>query len=63
MPQVNKFMFRGYDLRGVVNEDLTPEIVEHLGRAHGTMLKRAGLTQALVDVIAVPPAKSFAALA
>ncbi len=41
-------MFRGYDLRGVVNEDLTPEIVEHLGRAHGTMLKRAGLTQALI---------------
>jgi len=48
MPQVNKFMFRGYDLRGVVGEDLNPEIVEHLGRAHGTMLKRAGMTKALI---------------
>jgi len=48
MPQVNKFMFRGYDLRGVVDEDLNPEIVEHLGRAHGTMLKRTGITKALI---------------
>ncbi|KKR07881.1 MAG: Phosphoglucomutase/phosphomannomutase alpha/beta/alpha domain I [Parcubacteria group bacterium GW2011_GWC2_39_14] len=48
MPQVNKFMFRGYDLRGIVNEDLTPEIVEHLGRAHGTMMKRAGIAKALI---------------
>ncbi|KKQ79623.1 MAG: Phosphomannomutase [Parcubacteria group bacterium GW2011_GWC2_38_7] len=48
MPQVNKFMFRGYDLRGVVGEDLNPEIVEHLGRAHGTMLKRTGISKALI---------------
>jgi len=41
-------MFRGYDLRGIVGEDLTPEIVEHLGKAHGTYLKRHGINQAVV---------------
>ncbi len=41
-------MFRGYDLRGVSGKDLTPEIVEHLGRAHGTYLKRHGITKAVV---------------
>jgi len=41
-------MFRGYDLRGIVNKDLNPEIVEHLGRAHGTYMKRHGITGAVV---------------
>jgi len=47
--QVNPHMFRGYDLRGISSKDLTPEIVEHLGRAHGTYLKRNGITKALVS--------------
>lgn len=46
--QVNPNMFRGYDLRGVVDKDLTPEIVEHLGRAHGTYMKRRGITSAII---------------
>lgn len=46
--QINPHIFRGYDLRGVVNKDLNPEIVEHLGRAHGTYLKRHGINKALV---------------
>jgi phosphomannomutase / phosphoglucomutase len=46
--EVNPNMFRGYDLRGVVNKDLNPEIVEHLGKAHGTYMKRRGITQAVV---------------
>lgn len=46
--QVNPHMFRGYDLRGVVDEDLNPKIVEHLGRAHGTYMKRHGITKAVV---------------
>ena len=41
-------MFRGYDLRGVVNRDLTPEIVEHIGKAYGTYMKRDGITKAVV---------------
>lgn len=46
--KVNPSIFRGYDLRGVVGVDLTPEIVEHLGRAHGTYMKRHGITEAVV---------------
>ena len=48
MAKVNKFMFRGYDLRGIVDEDLNPEIVEHIGKAHGTYMKRKGITKALI---------------
>ncbi|MFH0969259.1 MAG: phosphomannomutase/phosphoglucomutase [Patescibacteria group bacterium] len=46
--KVNQNMFRGYDLRGIAGEDLTPEIVEHLGKAHGTYMKRRGIKKALV---------------
>ena len=47
--QINSHMFRGYDLRGIAGKDLTPEIVEHLGKANGTYLKRNGITKALVS--------------
>lgn len=46
--KINPSMFRGYDLRGIVGEDLTPEIVEHIGKAHGTYMKRHGMKKALV---------------
>ncbi len=46
--QVNPNIFRGYDLRGVVDEDLSPELAEHLGKAFGTFLKRKGITEAVV---------------
>jgi phosphomannomutase/phosphoglucomutase len=46
--KVNPSIFRGYDLRGLVGEDLSPEIAEHLGRAFGTYLKRHGITEAIV---------------
>lgn len=46
--QVNPAIFRGYDLRGLVGTDLSPELAEHLGKAFGTMLKRAGITEAVV---------------
>ena len=46
--QVNPNMFRGYDLRGIVSQDLSAEIFEHLGKAHGTYLKRNGISQAVV---------------
>lgn len=47
--KVNPNIFRGYDLRGIAGQDLTPEIVEHLGRAHGTYLKRHGISKALIS--------------
>ena len=37
---VNEQIFREYDIRGVVGVDLTPEVVENLGRAVGTYLLR-----------------------
>jgi len=46
--KVNPNMFRGYDLRGIVGKDLSPEIAEHLGKAFGTFLKRKGTTKATV---------------
>jgi len=46
--KINPHIFRGYDLRGIAGEDLNPEIVEHIGRAHATYLKRHGITQAVV---------------
>lgn len=46
--EVNPNIFRAYDLRGLVDKDLNPEIVEQIGRAHGTYMKKHGLTKAVV---------------
>lgn len=46
--KVNPNIFRGYDLRGLVGEDLSPELAEHLGKAFGTYLKRHGITEVVV---------------
>lgn len=46
--QVNPVIFRGYDLRGLVDIDLTPELAEHLGKAFGTYLKQRNITEAVV---------------
>ncbi len=35
-------MFREYDIRGKVDEDLTVEVAEAIGKAYGTMIKRSG---------------------
>lgn len=60
--KINPYIFRGYDLRGVVDKDLNEEIVEHIGRAHGTYMKRHGIKQAIVarDSRATSPAYSEA---
>lgn len=47
--KINPFMFRGYDIRGRVDKDLNPEIVEHIGMAFGTYLKRRGINKAVVS--------------
>lgn len=46
--KINPLIFRGYDLRGVAGQDLSPEIVENIGRAYGTYLKRGGILKAVV---------------
>ncbi|MBI2474755.1 MAG: phosphomannomutase [Candidatus Taylorbacteria bacterium] len=46
--KVNPQIFRAYDLRGVADVDLNLEIVEHIGRAFGTYLKRHGHSTAVI---------------
>lgn len=42
MSKINPFIFREYDIRGVVEVDLTDEVIELIGRAFGTYLQRQG---------------------
>jgi len=46
--QVNPYIFRGYDLRGIAGKDLNEEIVRTIGRCFGTYLGRLGVQDALV---------------
>jgi len=36
--QINPQIFREYDIRGVVNKDLTPDIVRKIGQGFGTLM-------------------------
>ena len=48
MVKINDKIFGAYDIRGVVNEDLNPEIVESIGKAFGTYLIRKGSKDVIV---------------
>jgi len=39
---LNKYIFREYDIRGKVSDDFPPELVEALGKGFGTYIKRGG---------------------
>ena len=39
---MNPQIFREYDIRGLVKEDLAPENVELIGKAIGTYIRRDG---------------------
>ena len=39
---MNPYIFRKYDIRGIVESDFTPEVVTDLGRAFGTYVRREG---------------------
>ncbi len=45
---MNSQIFREYDVRGLVDKDLTDSVVENLGRGLATMVKRAGGTSIVV---------------
>ena len=45
---INPTIFREYDLRGVVDVDISPSGVVELGKAFGTYLNQQGLTQAVL---------------
>src|SRR4030042_6160926 len=40
--KVNPQIYREYDIRGVVDKDLTPDIVQRLGQGFGTHMTRQG---------------------
>lgn len=39
--EVNKYIFREYDIRGKVQDDFPPDVVLNLGKAFGTFIKRS----------------------
>jgi len=39
---MNSYIFRKYDIRGIVKTDFTDDVVQNLGRAFGTFIKRSG---------------------
>lgn len=45
---VNPVIFREYDIRGIVGKDLTEMVVEHLGKAYGTYVRRSGLRDVVI---------------
>lgn len=45
---INPHIFREYDVRGLVDEDLTPDTVELLGRGYGTYIQSFGYREAIV---------------
>jgi phosphomannomutase/phosphoglucomutase len=46
--QINPFIFRSYDIRGIVGQDLDVEKIEAIGKAYGTFLHRRKIRQAVV---------------
>jgi phosphomannomutase/phosphoglucomutase len=46
--KMNPLIFREYDIRGVVNKDLTPEIVRVLGQGFGTHMAHLGHKELVV---------------
>lgn len=46
MNRINPQIFREYDIRGVVGEDLSEEIIERIGKAYGTYMRRIGKKKA-----------------
>ena len=39
---INPYIFREYDIRGVVDQDLTDEVVEHIGKGFSTYITEQG---------------------
>jgi len=44
----NPLIFREYDVRGTVDRDLTEKVVEHLGKAYGTYIRRLGYKEVVI---------------
>ena len=45
---INKYIFRGYDIRGVYPKDLDEDVAYTIGRSFGTYIKKFGKTKCVV---------------
>jgi len=48
MKRINPLIFREYDIRGIVGEDLTESNAYIIGRAYGTLLRKYNVTSAVL---------------
>lgn len=58
--KINPQIYREYDIRGVVDRDLTPDIVRRLGQGFGTHMARLGKKELVVGRDGRLSSKSFA---
>lgn len=56
---INPQIFRAYDIRGVVDKDLTPEIVEQIVKGYATFLHRRRIVDAVVGGDTRPSTETF----
>lgn len=57
--QINPQIYKEYDIRGVVDKDLTPEIVRRLGQGFGTHMAHSGYKELVVGRDGRLSSKSF----
>ena len=48
MAQIPEHIFREYDIRGIADSELTPGVVEAIGKAYGTWLQRQKISRVVV---------------
>ncbi len=46
--KINPYIFRGYDIRGLVDKDLNSQVIECIGKAYGTFLLKRGIKKTIV---------------
>jgi phosphomannomutase/phosphoglucomutase len=57
--KINPLIFRNYDIRGIVPDDLDAEKVEAMGKSYGTFLHRRKIRQAVVGRDCRPSGEEF----
>lgn len=57
--KISPEIFRAYDIRGIVDKDLNPEIVELIGKAFGTYLLERGTGEVLVGRDTRPSSEEY----
>lgn len=58
--QINPQIFREYDIRGIVGKDITEEVVETIGKAYGTYVRKSGKRRVSLGRDCRPSSPGFA---